>query len=232
MARRWLFSSIGGTCIGAAALAAAAGAQAAIYSCIDGSGKKITSDRPIPECAQRDQRVLNPDGSVRRILPPTPTAEERAEQEAREQRAAAQRAAYQDAVRRDRNLLMRFPDEAAHQKARAAALDDVEAARRRSEKRLEELAAERKPLLDETEFYKKRSMPPKLKQALEANETATEAQRVLVHNHEAEAVRINGLFDTELARLRKLWAGAPPGSMGTLQAGPAASGVVGATAAK
>jgi len=41
-------------------------AQAAttIYSCTDASGKKLTSDRPIAECANRDQRVLNADGSV------------------------------------------------------------------------------------------------------------------------------------------------------------------------
>ena len=38
--------------------------QAPIYSCIDAHGKRITSDRPIPECAAREQRVLNADGSV------------------------------------------------------------------------------------------------------------------------------------------------------------------------
>jgi len=198
-------------------------ASAAIYSCVDGNGKKLTSDRPIVECANRDQKVLNPDGSVKRIVPPTPTADERAEQEARERQAAAERVAHQDAIRRDRNLMVRFPNEAAHQKARAKALDDVRNAVAQSEKRLAGLAAERKPLLDEAEFYVGRPLPLKLRQQLDANDAATDAQRVLIQNQQAEMVRINALFDVELARLRKLWAGATPGSMGALAADAAAS---------
>lgn len=217
-------NAIGLLC-GAATLLAAGVAQAAIYTCIDAQGRRLTSDRPIPECLHRDQRVLNPDGSVRRVLPPTPTPEERAEREAREARLAVERATQQDAVRRDRNLMVRYPNQAVHDKAREAALDDVTAAVRRSERRIEELAAERKPLLAEAEFYVNRRPPLKLKHALEANETATEAQRVLIQNQQAEMVRINALFDAELARLKQLWAGAPPGSMGLLPMAAAASGV-------
>src|SRR5438128_1791040 len=99
-------------------LAGASVAQATIYSCVDATGKKLTSDRPIPECVNRDQRVLNPDGSVRHILPPTPTPDERAEQEARERRLEVERASLQDAVRRDRNLMVRYPNEAAHNRSR------------------------------------------------------------------------------------------------------------------
>jgi hypothetical protein len=33
-------------------------------------------------------------------------------------------------------------------------------------------------------------------------------------------VRINRLFDAELERLRRLWAGAPPGSLGPLPGSP------------
>jgi len=205
-------------CGGAVLLAAGTLHAAQIYSCIDGNGKKLTSDRPILECNNRDQRVLNPDGSVSRIVPPTPTPDERAEQEAREREEAAQRAAQQDAVRRDRNLMARYRNEAAHQKAREAALDDSRLALQRSQRRLDDLAAERKPLLDEVEFYRGRAMPPKLKQHLDANDTATEAQRVLIQNQQAEMVRVNALFDAELARLKRLWAGAQPGSLGAVPA--------------
>lgn len=205
-------------------LAGAVDAGAAIYSCVDASGKKLTSDRPIPECVARDQRVLNPDGSLRKVLPPTPTADERADQEARERQLAAERAQLQEAVRRDRHLMGRFPNQAAHDKARNAALDDVRAAVQRSERRLAELAAERKPLLEEAEFYRNRSLPAKLRQQMESNDTATEALRVLIHNQQAEIVRVTGLYDTELDRLRRLWAGALPGSMGAIAPAPAASG--------
>jgi hypothetical protein len=117
-------------------------------------------------------------------------------------------------VRRDRNLMVRYPNEAAHKKARAKALDDVRNAVAQSEKRLAALASERKPLLDEAEFYVGKQMPAKLKQQLDANEAATEAQRSLIQNQQAESGRINALFDAEAVHLRKLWAGAPAGSLG------------------
>jgi hypothetical protein len=199
------------------------GANAAdvpIYSCVDASGKKLTSDRPIPECTNREQKLHNADGSLRKIVPPTPTADERAEAEAAERRVATDRAAQQEAVRRDRNLLQRFPNEAAHRRAREAALDDVRKAVRTSEDRLKALAIERKPLLDEAEFYADRALPAKLRQALDANDASVEAQRVLVQNQEAEVARINTAFDIELERLKRLWAGAMPGSMGPLGAPP------------
>ena len=195
---------------------AAWAAPAPIYSCIDASGKKLTSDRPIAECANRDQKILNADGSVRKLVPPTPTADESAEAELAARRAAAERSMQQDAVRRDRNLMLRFPNEAAHRKAREAALDDVRKAVRTSEERLKLLAIERKPLLDEAEFYPNGQLPAKLRQALDANDATVEAQRTLVLNQQAEVVRINTLFDLELERLKRLWGGAQPGSMGVL----------------
>ncbi len=193
-------------------------ADVPIYSCIDASGKKLTSDRPIAECANREQKLHNADGSLRKIVPPMPTADERADAEAAERRVATERAAQQEAVRRDRNLLQRFPNEAAHRRAREAALDDVRKAVRTSEDRLKALAVERKPLLDEAEFYAGRALPAKLRQALDANDASVEAQRVLVQNQEAEVARINTAFDIELERLKRLWAGAMPGSMGALGA--------------
>lgn len=192
--------------------------SASIYTCVDGNGKKLTSDRPIPECSSREQRELNSDGSVRRIVAPTATADERAAIETREREALAVRVAQQDAMRRDRNLLMRFPNETAHQKARTLALDDARKSVAASQERIAALAKERKPLLDEAEFYAGRPMPAKLKGQLDANDTAADAQRTLLQNQQAEVVRINQLYDVELERLRKLWAGATPGSLGALPA--------------
>lgn len=185
-----------------------------IYTCTDASGKKLTSDRPIAECNNREQRVLNSDGSVKRVLGPTLTADERSEAEARDREAAAEQARRLEAIRRDRNLLARFPNEAAHRKARVAALDDMNKAVRTSEARLAALAAERKPLTDEAEFYVGKPLPAKLKTALDANDASVDAQRSLVQNQRQEVVRIDALYDAELERLKKLWAGAQPGSMG------------------
>jgi len=184
-----------------------------IYTCTTADGRKLTGDRPIPECTSREQRVLNPDGSQRTTLPPFLSPEERAAKEASDRRAAAERLAQQDAIRRDRTLMLRYPTEAAHQRARNAALDDSNKAMRISERRIKDLTVERKPLLDEAEFYRGKPLPAKLKQALDANDAGIEAQQVLIENQKAELVRINARFDAELARLKKLWAGATPGSL-------------------
>jgi hypothetical protein len=194
-----------------------------IYTCIDEKGRKLTADRPIAECAGKEQRLLNKDGSLKAVQPPTLTSDERAEKEARERKAAEARAAQADAVRRDRNLMARYPSEDSHNRAREAALDTVRLAIRASDQRLRELSAERKPLVDETEFYKGRALPLKLRQQLDANDAATEAQRGLMSNQEAELVRINRLYDAELERLRRLWSGAQPGTLGAIAARDAAS---------
>ena len=52
--------------------------------------------------------------------------------------------------------------------------------------------------------------------ALEANDAAVEAQRSATINQEAEVGRVNQIYDIELARLKKLWAGAAPGSLGPM----------------
>jgi hypothetical protein len=196
-----------------AALAEGSTAGPGIYTCVDGQGRRLTSDRPIADCTGREQRVLNRDGSVRQVIPPGLTPEERAEREAAERRAELARAAQADAVRRDRNLVARFPNEAQHHKAREAALDTVRLATKATELRVKELAAERKPLLDESEFYKGKPLPARLKQQLDANDAAVAAQRQATTAQALELERINRLYDAELDRLRRLWAGAPLGSI-------------------
>jgi hypothetical protein len=199
-----------------------------IYTCVDDKGRRLTADRPIPECAGKEQQVLNRDGSLRTVHPPTLTADERAEKEAKERAAAEARTAAADAVRRDRNLMARYPTEAAHNRAREAALDSVRLAMKATEIRLRELTAERKPLRDEAEFYQGKQLPPRLKAAIDANDAAAEAQRAAAINQEAELGRINKLYDAELDRLRKLWSGTPAGSLGplppSLPASPTAAG--------
>ncbi len=204
-------------CTGPAVAQVKASEPTGIYTCIDDKGRRLTADRPIPECTAREQHILNRDGSVKSVRPPTLTAEERAEREAQERKAAEARAAQADAVRLDRNLKARYPNEAMHQRAREAAIDSVRAAIKASEQRLKDLAAERKPLQDESEFYAGRPMPAKLKAQIDANEVATEAQKNALANQQSELVRINRFYDLELDRLKKLWAGALPGSLGPME---------------
>ena len=49
-------------------------------------------DRPIPECASKEQRILNSDGSTRGLRTPELTSDERAAMEAKQQEEALARA--------------------------------------------------------------------------------------------------------------------------------------------
>jgi hypothetical protein len=198
------------------------------FSCII-NGKKVVSDRLIPECANSEQRELNADGSLKRVVRPVPTDDERADIERRERDEKAKVVALNDAIRRDRNLMQRFPDEAAHWKAREKALDDVRLSAKNSGTRIAILLDERKKLDEEKQFYEnervKKPLPTMLKQKIDANEASLEAQRSVSQNAQAELARINSNYDAELLRLKKLWSGTPAGSLGPLPdtRGPAAA---------
>jgi hypothetical protein len=220
----WLQTGVASTLVFACTLAAGAAGAAKIYTCTDPvSGKKLTSDRPIPECNAVTQRILNSDGSVNKSVPPTLTVDERAAEETRELDEKRRRVIQQDAVRRDRNLLVRFPNDAVHLKAREAALEEPRKSLQRSQARIVVLAKERKPLDDDAEFYKGRQMPAQLKRQLDANDASVQAQQDLVQNAQNEIVRLNALYDVELERLKLLWAGAQAGSLGAIPAPAAAS---------
>lgn len=188
----------------------------AIFTCTSAAGRRLTADRPIAECLDREQRVLNRDGSLRMILQPSLTADERAALEEAERRKVQERIARQDAVRRDRNLLARYPNEAAHERARQVALEPVRDSVLASQKRVAELEKERKPLVSETEFYAGKPLPAKLRNQIGEIDASLRAQQELLVTQQAEVGRISALFDAELVRLRKLWGGAAPGSLGAL----------------
>lgn len=202
-------------CTGLAAPAALAqsGGGGAIFTCTNAAGKRLTSDRPIAECLDREQRVLNRDGSLRTMLPPSLTSDERAALEETERRKLQERASRQEAIRRDRNLLARYPNEETHRKAREAALDDVRAGIKASEQRLADVEKDRKPLLEEAEFYKGKALPIKLQRQIESIDVTATAQRELIANQKAELGRVTALFDAEIVHLKKLWGGAEPGSL-------------------
>jgi hypothetical protein len=201
---------LGAACWGQAPAAAAG----SLYRCKDDQGHVITRDRYIAECSHKEQEILNPDGSRRSLIPPTLTSDERAQREALEQAKRDAEAGRNDAIKYDRNLLKRYPDKLAHDRKRGAELDTQRLAIGSAEVRLRELAVDRKRLLEEAEFYRGRALPPALKQQLEANDVAAAAQRNAIKNAQAEQERINANFNVELARLRKLWGDAQPGSLG------------------
>ncbi len=82
-----------------------------IYACKDASGHSITSDRPIPECANRPMNELNQSGMIKREIPvPLTAAEIRIKKETEAKRKADEAEAIEQR-RRDQTLLQTYKSE-------------------------------------------------------------------------------------------------------------------------
>ena len=190
------------------AFAASQAAAQNIYTCVDSKGRKITADRPIAECMDRTQKELNRSGTVKREVGPSLTAQERAAQEEKDKAAAETRAREAEEKRRDRALLLRYPNRAVHDQERVIALAQVDEVIKASNKRTAELAEQRKAIQAEFEFYAKdpSKAPPSLKRRLEENEASSAVQKKFVQDQEQEKKRVNQRFDEEQIKLKQLWA--------------------------
>lgn len=183
-----------------------------IFVCVDANGRRITSDRPIPECLGREQREVSATGVTRRVIPPSLTAEERAREEARAQQEAAQRAREADQKRKDRAMLARYPNQRVHDAEREKQLSLIDGAMSVIEQRGAELRKQQQTLAEEMEFYKvdPSKAPPWLKQRVADNLEQQNNQKRLLSNQLDEKRRIHARFDEELARLKLLWSGTVP----------------------
>jgi hypothetical protein len=194
-----------------------------IFTCVDARGQRLTSDRPIVECLDREQKELKKDGTVRRTIGPSLTAQERAAWEERERKLAEERQKQVDERRAQKALLTRYPNQAAHDAERAKALRAQQEVIAAGQRRVEDLEQQRRKLEQEAEFYKDPAKrPAKLKRQFEENEQQIAAQQRFIEAQEEEKKRIDAQFDEELTRLRALWAqlSAPTAASGASGAGP------------
>lgn len=170
---------------------------AAIYSCVDAGGRRITSDRPIMECIDREQRLLNPSGTLREVRPPSLTDTERnaADEKTRQQALERQRAL--DERNRLRALMVRYPNQAALDKDRAASLAPIDEVIATARKRVEALETERRRMLTEGQASPR---------ALELNEQQRTAQERFVGDKMAEKELIRLRFADMQRRLEAAWA--------------------------
>lgn len=188
-----------------------------IYTCVDAKGRNLTSDRPIAECLDREQKMLNPSGTVKAKVGPNLTAQERSALEAKEKAELEERARLNEEKRRDRALLVRYPNKAVHDRERAVALAQIGVVRQAAVNRVDELQRQRAAVLDEMEFYKKdpNKAPASVRRQLEEVNASLSVQARFIAEQDAEVKRVTFRFEEELFRLKQLW---------TLQAGVPAAG--------
>lgn len=193
------------------ALVLASAPASALFVCTTAEGRTITSDRPPPECANLPIKELRADGSVKRLIEPPLTEEQRRARAEKSRRDYLEQEAKRTQARRDIALMETYASEEEIEAARRAALNSRQTVIDRSKQRLEAFAKERTKLQQEAEFYAGRKMPEKLERAIESNKDLTQAETRLIADMQVDMERINRRFDAELARFRELvLAGARP----------------------
>ena len=182
-------------------------AQTSLYSCTTASGKNITADLPPPECYNRPIKELRPDGSMRRVIEPPLTPEQRAARETEERRKSGEDEQRRNRMRKDLALLETYGSEQDIEDARVRAVATREAVIERAHKRMDDLKGERRKLDNEKEFYSKREMPENLKRSFAGNAESMQQQEKVIADANAEKARVNARFEAERQRFRELVAG-------------------------
>jgi flagellar biosynthesis GTPase FlhF len=192
----------------AAALPFAAQAQK-IYMCKDASGRTLTSDRPIPECADRVTKEMDKGGIVRREILPPLTEQQRLQKQQEEERrkAEAEEAAKQKQA--DAALMARFRNENDIALAKKRNLDVVQDPIKRETLSLEAAEKERKAAQQEVDKFKGKKVPAGIQRKLdESNQLVADIKKRL-EEYQQEAALISGKFDDILKRYRELMGPAP-----------------------
>lgn len=179
-----------------------------IYTCTDAAGKRLSADRPISQCADREQRVLGPTGVERSRLGPALTEIEMAQRLEQQRHAQQMQQRALEQRRRDAVLLARYPERSSHDAARRTALAQIEELQALAHQQMLELDKGRQQLQQELAFYVQdpSKIPARLRGSVQDVEKAQADQRAVLAVQAQEALRIHQRFDAELERLQSLWA--------------------------
>jgi hypothetical protein len=182
-------------------------AAARIFVCVDEQGRRLTSDRPIPDCLNREQTELNPSGTVRRKIAPAMTDQERVEAQERERQALLERQRLIVERQREQALLVRYPDQAAHDRERALAIEQITEVIKVGTRRISELQEQRTALESELDGNRRdpQHTPTLIRRQIQDVQQSLDLQEQFVVEQLAEKRRINQRFDAELAKLRNYW---------------------------
>jgi hypothetical protein len=187
----------------AALVAQPAGAQQFLYVC-NIHGHTLSGGLPPSECKGEDIRELNPDGTLHRLIPAPLTPEQRKKRDQEEHERMLAEEAERAQARKDRSLLETYGSVSEIEAARTRTIASRQVLVDRADQRIAQYAKEKKRLDDEAEFYAKREMPAKLKDAFEANKALTAQQEKTKADVIQEMRVLNARYDAEAKRYQEL----------------------------
>ncbi|MGJ7505854.1 DUF4124 domain-containing protein [Variovorax sp. GT1P44] len=178
-----------------------------IYACKDARGRTLSSDRPIADCADREQAELRKSGGVLRTIDAAASPMDLAARERRDEEAEQAALLRSGERRRERALLVRYPDARIHDQERAEALAQIDQTTRVANDYLAALKVDRQRLDGELEFYRgdRALAPAVLRRKFDENEAAVRAQLRFIRQAEDDRQRLALRFAKERAQLEPLW---------------------------
>jgi hypothetical protein len=181
-------------------------AHAELYSCKDASGRLITSDRPIPECAERAVKVMRNNGQFQREIPAPPTEEEKRkaliELEKRKDDARIEDLKQKE----ERYLQAHYSSEKDIELRRKRSLDELRERIRLGNEQMNMVSQILAQLQAEQQNNTKRSATEDSALQHRASEMERSIKKTKSINdaYEAELVRINAQYDETLKRYREI----------------------------
>ncbi|MGL4666427.1 MAG: hypothetical protein ACRCWR_00680 [Saezia sp.] len=170
-----------------------------IYMCNLSSERVLSSDRPIPECAEKEQRVMGSNGLAIGILPPASEGrareQRRVQQEEEEKRRATNEA-------RKGHLLLRYPDAATHDAKRQFDLAPLYEKLKATNQQIELLL---KQLADLDDAASKPDAAPLNKEKEAHIQSSLSVQQHIASTLRKQIAAINSIYDEEKAFLSEYW---------------------------
>ncbi|MCU6433416.1 DUF4124 domain-containing protein [Undibacterium sp. Jales W-56] len=181
-------------------------AHAEIYTCKDATGRTLTSDNPIPECANRAMYVRKSVTQSARELPRPLTPEERRKADAEEEKQKKE-AQLEDQRKKDElYLLSNFKNESDIEVARQRSIANLKEKIRANNEQLKDIALIQAELRSEQQHGAKKSVEENMNLQRRANQLASAILSARASNdkYEAEQVHINTQYDDILKRYREV----------------------------
>lgn len=181
------------------------GAHAAIFMCKDASGRTLTSDRPIPECADRAIREYGNNGAIKREIAAPLTAEQKREKLLQEERKKIELATAEEQRKSDRALSARYrtAEEIVSARKRDTAVISEQIAQQK--KALSLADKEKTETLAAVEAQKKRGVVPAgLQYKHDRAEQSARELKIRVSESEAELAQVHAKYDVTLQRYREI----------------------------
>ncbi|MFT4102296.1 MAG: hypothetical protein QM674_14905 [Burkholderiaceae bacterium] len=175
-----------------------------LYSCRDDSGRVLSSDRPIVECANQPLREMNANGITTRNIPAPLTPEQLRRKADSDERARVQALRERQEKSRDRALLLTYENPQALEAARRRQIADlnheISLARSRmiaSHREMSRANAELVALTNPSQIAEAKRNIRIIAQGILADDAAIQRVR-------GEIEEVERRFDADAARLRQL----------------------------